>query len=299
MWITRVCGAANAQCSGLSPQMNKKLPLCDRNRWDDDGSMNEIDGHAPAAGALSGNESFIREHASARARRLRIEVHADGEVRLIYPQSMSRVQALRYLQAQSAWIHHKRNLLLASLPKPSVSALRWDGSDLFPLHGREVPLHSVPTSAATTRLRISDEAISLFVAARDREQPARLERVFLQGLQRHALQSAVALAQTPAAALGVQCGLMRVRDPRTQWGSCAADGRITLSWRLVMAPREVFRYVVVHELCHLREMNHSPRFWSLVAAQHPTYAQERDWLRRHGAKLTKYLPRPSRQGGAC
>lgn len=247
--------------------------------------------HAPALGVLIGNESFIREHASARARRLRIEVHADGEVRLIYPRSMPRVQALRYLHAQSAWIQRKRAALLASMPVQTVTALRWDGSDRFPLHGCEVPVHCVPTCAASTRLRIADDALSLFVAARDRGQPSRLEKVLRMGLQRYALRTAVEMVQQPAAALGVQCSLMRVSDPRRQWGSCAADGRITLSWRLVMAPRDVFRYVIVHELCHLREMNHSPAFWALVAAQHSTHLQDREWLRRHGAQLAQHLPR--------
>ena len=68
---------------------------------------------------------------------------------------------------------------------------------------------------------------------------------------------------------------------RTRWGSCAADGSIRLSWRLVQFPLPVVDYVIAHELAHLREMNHGPRFWSTVSELCPDFEQARAWLRRH------------------
>ncbi len=62
---------------------------------------------------------------------------------------------------------------------------------------------------------------------------------------------------------------MTIRDPRTRWGSCSSSGSLSFSWRLVLAPEDVLDYVVWHEVCHLREMNHSPRFWALVAGTAP------------------------------
>lgn len=92
------------------------------------------------------------------------------------------------------------------------------------------------------------------------------------------------------ARLGLRHRRLTVRDPRTRWGSCGADGSIMLSMRLALAPPEVFRYVVVHELCHLRWRGHGPRFWALVARQMPDFARHRTWLRQHGHTLHAMVP---------
>ncbi|MGL5435226.1 MAG: M48 family metallopeptidase [Lachnospiraceae bacterium] len=76
-----------------------------------------------------------------------------------------------------------------------------------------------------------------------------------------------------------------IRDQKTRWGSCSSKGNLNFNWRLVMAPEQVLDYVVVHELAHRREMNHSPRFWQLVAEFMPDYQVCRTWLREYGACL--------------
>ena len=82
-------------------------------------------------------------------------------------------------------------------------------------------------------------------------------------------------------------GLARVtiRNQRTRWGSCGRDGHITLNWRLVLMPPAVRDYVLVHELMHLRRMDHSGKYWQLVAKACPTYAESRAWLRANGRQL--------------
>jgi predicted metal-dependent hydrolase len=79
-----------------------------------------------------------------------------------------------------------------------------------------------------------------------------------------------------------------VRDTRSRWGSCSTQGRISFSWRLVMAPEAVVDYVVAHEVAHLAEMNHGPRFWRLVEALMPDSAAPRAWLKRHRSILLSY-----------
>ncbi|MDQ1278206.1 MAG: hypothetical protein QG555_1248 [Thermodesulfobacteriota bacterium] len=78
---------------------------------------------------------------------------------------------------------------------------------------------------------------------------------------------------------------VRISAARSRWGSCSADNRLAFSWRLMMAPLSVIDYVVVHELAHVREKNHSPRFWSLVGETCPDYKDRRRWLRSAGAGL--------------
>jgi predicted metal-dependent hydrolase len=82
-------------------------------------------------------------------------------------------------------------------------------------------------------------------------------------------------------------GLTRIsiRNQRTRWGSCGRDGHICLNWRLVLMPEPVRDYVLIHELMHLRRMDHSPAYWQMVAAACPTYSEARAWLRTHGRTL--------------
>ncbi len=88
-----------------------------------------------------------------------------------------------------------------------------------------------------------------------------------------------------AARHGVAVSGVSVRNQRSRWGSCSPGRRITLNWRLLLAPDFVREYVMIHELMHCRELNHSPRFWRLVSAACPRVVEARQWLRRHGARL--------------
>jgi predicted metal-dependent hydrolase len=99
-----------------------------------------------------------------------------------------------------------------------------------------------------------------------------------------------ALAEEEAVRLRVVYRRIRIGDQRTRWGSCSARGTLSFNWRLVLAPLEVLDYVVVHELCHLRVPNHSPRFWRLVERQRPHWRDQRAWLREHGPELLALRP---------
>ena len=88
-----------------------------------------------------------------------------------------------------------------------------------------------------------------------------------------------------AARHGLTVSRVTIRDQRTRWGSCGPDGHICLNWRLVLMPGFVTEYVLIHELMHLRRMDHSPAYWRLVAAACPDYRTAREWLRHHGRQL--------------
>jgi predicted metal-dependent hydrolase len=90
-----------------------------------------------------------------------------------------------------------------------------------------------------------------------------------------------------AAALGVAHGPIRVKDTRSRWGSCAPDGTLAFSWRLVMAPEWVMDYVVAHEVAHLKELNHSPRFWAHLAKLTPHREEAVAWLTKEGPALLR------------
>ena len=123
-----------------------------------------------------------------------------------------------------------------------------------------------------------------------REPQLTLERMTERDGRARARALVHELAVFEAPRLGVSFQRIAIRDQRTRWGSCSSRGTLSFNWRLVLAPLEVAEYVVVHELCHLREPNHSPRFWQLVADARPGYRDQRRWLGDHGWELLAYVP---------
>jgi predicted metal-dependent hydrolase len=97
-----------------------------------------------------------------------------------------------------------------------------------------------------------------------------------------------AFAEEEAERLWVAYQRIRIGGQRTLWGSCSAGGTLSFNWRLVLAPLEVLDYVVVHELCHLRVLNHSRAFWELVEGRRPHWREQRAWLREHGSELLAF-----------
>jgi predicted metal-dependent hydrolase len=98
------------------------------------------------------------------------------------------------------------------------------------------------------------------------------------------------IAQSEAVALGVTYTRITVRDQRSRWGSCSSNGTLSFNWRLVLAPHDVLDYVVVHEICHLVELNHGRAFWRLVERRRPGYRDSKRWLDDHGWEILAYRP---------
>ena len=93
-----------------------------------------------------------------------------------------------------------------------------------------------------------------------------------------------------AKAMGLTYGRITIRRQKTRWGSCSVKGNLNFNYLLMLCPEEVREYVVIHELCHRLEMNHSPRFWAEVAKRCPDYARQRKWLKENGGSLISRLP---------
>jgi predicted metal-dependent hydrolase len=119
-----------------------------------------------------------------------------------------------------------------------------------------------------------------------------LERLTLTEAQgrREARERIAMIVQSEAVALGVDVKRITLRDQRSRWGSCSSRGTLSFNWRLVLAPHDVLDYVVVHEVCHLVEHNHSPGFWKLVEKRRPHYRESKRWLDEHGWEILAYQP---------
>jgi hypothetical protein len=141
--------------------------------------------------------------------------------------------------------------------------------------------------------RIIDSHREWIAHERAKQRPRlRLDPQFVSEAEarRAARELVTMLCEEEAPELGVAYERIQIRDQRTRWGSCSTLGNHSYNWRLVLAPFEVLDYVVVHELCHLREPNHSRRFWKLVEGRRPDWRSHRDWLHEHGPELLAFRP---------
>ena len=115
------------------------------------------------------------------------------------------------------------------------------------------------------------------------------ERALLEKRYREAAKAYIpGRARYYASILGVSFERVRITQTKTRWGSCSAKGTLSFHWKLLLAPEGVLDYVIVHEVCHLKEMNHSPKFWAWVEFLMPDYKEKKEWLSKHGEQLQYY-----------
>lgn len=229
----------------------------------------------------------VQERVNPKARYIRVAVNASGEVVLTIPRYATKAEARAFLVSRVDWVREQLALLASRTPEAARRPLRWDDADLLPLRGAETPVRWSRASLARPQVRLLPEAITVFAPHDTRREL--LTRLLKKALINEARLEAEDLLNREAHRLGLRWSELRIGDPRAQWGSCTREGVISLSWRLLLAPPEVFRYVVIHELCHLPHPDHSPRFWALVAQQMPDWAEHRDWLKRRGVGLHRWL----------
>ncbi len=220
---------------------------------------------------LLGNPPIeVQLRRSARARRLSLRVsRLDGQVSLTLPHAIRDSEGITFLQSKEAWL---RKQLDTISPSRSVG----QGRRVL-IKGQEI---TIATHAARN-VRLMDG--TLFVA-QDRPVAAQVKG-YLRQIARTTLAEA---SDRYATQIGRRYTKLTLRDTRSRWGSCTADGGLMYSWRLIMAPPEVLDYVAAHEVAHLVQMNHSPAFWQVVGDLCPAFETHRQWLRAHGDLLHRY-----------
>ena len=148
----------------------------------------------------------------------------------------------------------------------------------------------MPKSRIEAFVRSKADWISKHLALLPDQSQPELTEVELKRIREKARKMITARVSHFAPIVGVSCGRISIRTQRTRWGSCSGAGNLNFNALLALAPEEVLDYVVVHELCHRKEMNHSVRFWTLVEAVLPDYREAKRWLKDNGGALLARLP---------
>lgn len=234
-----------------------------------------------------GDTIKVLRRAHPRARRLRLTVTSGG-AQVSYPRGTHPAQVFAFLRKHANWLERKLDELqdVAALPPP----LKPGAPTVLPLRGETTRLQW--RDGAYPHIELTDErlVLSLPKPHNKRTLPAArgllhsyLHAQIRRDVSRHLARYTGELGRAPSG--------IRIKPLKSLWGSLDTRDRVTLDLALALAPPEALRYVVVHELCHLRVRNHSPRFWDLVGSLDPDWETQRDWLKVSGQALKAELAR--------
>jgi len=218
----------------------------------------------------------LRRH--RRARRYTLRIHpSDREAILTMPPRGSVADARDFAQRHGAWIAAR----LGGLPK----AVPFSAGMTVPLRGAPHRIVHRAGERGTVWTETRDSGERILCVAGGVEH---IERRVADFLKREARRELTRASQRYAEELNVRIKRITIRDQSSRWGSCTAAGMLSYSWRLILAPPHVLDYLAAHEVAHLVEMNHSPRFWRVVERICPATSRAKTWLDTHGNDLHRY-----------
>jgi len=220
---------------------------------------------------IEGVESGVRVIRRRGAQRVTLSVsRATGIATMTVPPRMPMAEATRFAHSHREWLQDKLGAMPRTIPFEEGMAL--------PYRGRMMGV----TRRDGRGVRMIGETIEVGGSAE--ALPGALER-WLKGQARIRLR---ARSDIHAQTLDTRFTRIAIRDTRSRWGSCSSSGTLSYSWRVILAPDPVLDYLAAHEVSHLREMNHSARFWAHVKALCPDYQEWQGWLRENGPELHRY-----------
>ncbi|WP_442580785.1 M48 family metallopeptidase [Mesorhizobium sp. ASY16-5R] len=223
---------------------------------------------------VAGRRLPLRIVENDRARRLTLRIDAGGQgLRITVPPGLARGEVERFLTQHQGWLEQK----LAKVPeKPQVRP-----GIKIPLRGVPHLIVHEPSTRGTVEVRQTEDGPELVVFGDRRHLPRRVADF----LKREARAEIEALVAKHTASVGRKAKAIRFKDTASRWGSCTSDGNLSFSWRIMMAPRPVINYLVAHEVAHLKEMNHGPKFWKLCEELCPDTERCKAWLKKNGGAL--------------
>ncbi|OPZ72489.1 MAG: hypothetical protein BWY80_01121 [Firmicutes bacterium ADurb.Bin456] len=230
---------------------------------------------------LRGKTVYYRVRRSSRAKHLGLRVRCDSaELEVVVPGGYDLDQLEGILQFKQDWILDQINRF-KQRKKPVRSGQ--EGGKRVYYRGRACEVVTRVERGSNRSVLLSEGRIIVTVpAGAEKEAGAVLEGWFRAAARQVITQRVEIISKT----LGLTYNRIFIRDQKTRWGSCSQKRNLNFNWRLVMAPPEVLDYIVIHELMHLVELNHSPKYWRLVAGVCPDYQTHRAWLRKNGSYLT-------------
>ncbi len=218
---------------------------------------------------------------SARARSWRLEFNPRNGLVAVLPRGLDLAEVDGILASKARWIKAQLDQAERRASRSRERRLRDGGPFLF--LGREYTLRCAAGNGRAGAVTLNETEVTVNLAPGDEET---LRRAVARWLKREARKVITAAVAAEAAATKAAAARVFVRNQRTRWASCSAAGNLNFNYHVAMAPPEIVRYLVVHEVAHLKTLRHGKRFHRLVARRYPDYRAAEKWLRAHEDLLT-------------
>ncbi len=210
-----------------------------------------------------------------------------GQVEIVAPLQIPEHKLHKFVQAKQQWITQALKKMAASSPQQSgfVPFEYKSGANII-YQGNVYPLTVMPTKLKRIKIEFTD-GYTAFVpeALNPDEHNHQIREALIRWMKKQTKQLVERMVESHAAKHQLNPRTITIKTQKSRWGSCGIHNDININWLLIMAPKEVLEYVVVHELCHIRVKNHSSQFWSLVSEHLPDYQNRRNWLKKQGRSL--------------
>ena len=214
-----------------------------------------------------------------RKKTLSVQIE-QGQVRILVPRTLAWAEIEAMVAKKARWIQLKLAEQQQVQPLP---AKEYMNGEAFYLLGRNYRLQIV-TDAPSAHVDLDAGRLRVHLPTSS-PSADQIRSAVIKWYKAQAVEVLLERVQRYERLMKVSATSVVVKKYKARWGSCYADGRISFNWLIIMAPSTVIDYVVVHELCHLVHMNHSPEFWQIVKRYHPGYAEAKQWLKEYGAEL--------------
>ena len=218
---------------------------------------------------------------SAKRKKLTITVERDRSVVVHAPTATSEEAIQRAVESRRQWLFEKINHEQKYSDLPHAPGKEVVNGESAPYLGREYRIEIVETESGGVEF----SRRFLVPPIQQGRRRSALKSWYLE----RAKETILPRVQTCAKTLGVTYGTATIVDNRFRWGSCTVKDNVSFNWRLIKAPMHVIDYVIVHELAHLLEGNHTPRFWNIVRANCASAEKAKAWLKEHGQMLEEEL----------
>lgn len=221
---------------------------------------------------------------SNKAKNIRLVIDNNG-LYIVKPIKVKISDVERVLKEKSSWIFRHYSELTQK--RQNVTERKWETGETLMYLGNNYKINIVGHKKSIASVSFDGDA---FCVLMDDKVSGEERKIIVEGVFKKWYRQSAAVVLNEriehfCSITGLKFKAIRLKEQKTRWGSCSREGNLNFNWKLVMAPLWVVDYVVLHEVCHLRHLDHSNDFWNLVAFYMPEYKKAQQWLKIHGATL--------------
>ena len=227
---------------------------------------------------------------SVRAKKMRLKMSADGALILVLPKYTPEIAGRIFVESNRHWIKAQRIKLPPIIKSYQQSEIN-NGTPVLFFDQNLYTIKVEPTTFKRDYFESEEAQLILYLGNNTKSETKQIRlKILLEKLYREtAREYLTQRVDYWCEQMGLSYKDIRIKNTKTRWGSCSSHKNLNFNWRIMMAPKSVIDYLVVHEVAHLKHMNHSAQFWDLVKAYDPKFKHHKKWLRDNQERLLVFL----------